>query len=176
MCKSNTNRLTASGTLGSAPNGAQIWEGADNNLCFDWAEGDEAAVNAAFAKAAHTVSLDVVQNRVSAMPMETRNAIGVYDKANDQHTLYVTSQGAGNIRGALAQAVLNLPVEKVRVITKDVGGGFGMKGFLYPEQPLVMIAAKKIGRPVRWSAERTEVISCRRSRSRHDHEGRARAG
>jgi carbon-monoxide dehydrogenase large subunit len=148
--------LDASGTLASAPNGAQIWDGAANNLSFDWAEGDEAATNAAFAKAAHVVSLDVVQNRVSAMPMETRNAIGVYDAAKDHHTLYVTSQGAGNLRGALAQVVLNLPVEKVRVITKDVGGGFGMKGFLYPEQPLVMIASKQIGRPVRWSAERTE--------------------
>jgi carbon-monoxide dehydrogenase large subunit len=148
--------LDASGTLASAPNGVQIWDGAANNLTFDWAEGDEAATKAAFAKAAHVISLDVVQNRVSAMPMETRNAIGVYDAANDHHTLYVTSQGAGNIRGALAQAILNLPVEKVRVITKDVGGGFGMKGFLYPEQPLVMIASKQVGRPVRWSAERTE--------------------
>jgi len=148
--------LDASGTLASAPNGAQIWDGAANNLSFDWAEGDEAATKAAFAKAAHVISLDVVQNRVSAMPMETRNAIGIYDAAKDQHTLYVTSQGAGNIRGALAQAILNLPVEKVRVITKDVGGGFGMKGFLYPEQPLVMIASKQVGRPVRWSAERTE--------------------
>src|SRR5689334_3428292 len=148
--------LDASGTLASAPNGAQIWDGAANNLTFDWAEGDEAATKAAFAKAAHVISLDVVQNRVSAMPMETRNAIGVYDAAKDHHTLYVTSQGAGNIRGALAQAILNLPVEKVRVITKDVGGGFGMKGFLYPVQPLVMIASKQVGRPVRWSAERTE--------------------
>jgi len=148
--------LDASGTLASAPNGVQIWDGAANNLTFDWAEGDEAATKAAFAKAAHVISLDVVQNRVSAMPMETRNAIGVYDAAKDHHTLYVTSQGAGNIRGALAQAILNLPIEKVRVITKDVGGGFGMKGFLYPEQPLVMIASKQVGRPVRWSAERTE--------------------
>ncbi|MGZ5999366.1 MAG: xanthine dehydrogenase family protein molybdopterin-binding subunit [Rhizomicrobium sp.] len=148
--------LEASGTLAAAPKGRQIWDGAVNNQSFDWADGDEAAVKAAFAKAAHTVSLEVVQNRVSAMPMETRNAIGVYDKAQDHYTLYVTSQGAGNLRGAIAQGVLNLPVEKVRVITKDVGGGFGMKGFLYPEQPLVMIAAKKVGRPVRWSAERTE--------------------
>ena len=148
--------LGASGTLSVAPSGTQIWDGAANNLSFDWAEGDEAAVKTAFATAAHIVSLDVVQNRVSAMPMETRNAIGVYDAAKDQHTLYVTSQGAGNIRGAIAQAVLNLPIEKVRVITKDVGGGFGMKGFLYPEQPLVMIASKKVGKPVRWSAERTE--------------------
>ncbi len=112
----------------------------------------------AFAAAAHTISLEVVENRVSAMPMETRNAIGVYDAAKDDYVLYVTSQGAANIRGGLAQRILNVPVEKLRVITKDVGGGFGMKGFLYPEQPLVLIAAKKVGRPVRWSAERTEAF------------------
>jgi carbon-monoxide dehydrogenase large subunit len=148
--------LDAVGTLAAAANGPQIWDGAKNNETFDWADGDEDAVKAAFAKAAHTVALEVVQNRVSAMPMETRNAIGVYDKASDHYTIYVTSQGAGNLRGGLARGILNLPIEKVRVITKDVGGGFGMKGFLYPEQPMVMIAAKKVGRPVRWSAERTE--------------------
>ncbi|HEY0105459.1 MAG TPA: xanthine dehydrogenase family protein molybdopterin-binding subunit [Rhizomicrobium sp.] len=148
--------LDAAGTLTAAPNGAQIWESAPGNESFDWEDGDKAGTEAAFAAAAHTVSLDVVQNRVSAMPMETRNAIGVYDPAADDFTLYVTSQGAANIRGALATRILGLPVEKVRVITKDVGGGFGMKGFLYPEQPAVLIAARKIGRPVRWSAERTE--------------------
>ena len=148
--------LDATGTLAGAPNGPQIWESAPGNLSFDWEDGDEAGVKDAFAKAAHTVKLEVVQNRISAMPMETRNAIGVYDAASDNYTIYVTSQGAGNIRGGLARMVLNLPQEKLRVITKDVGGGFGMKGFLYPEQPAVLIAAKKVGRPVRWSAERTE--------------------
>ncbi|MBV9904808.1 MAG: xanthine dehydrogenase family protein molybdopterin-binding subunit, partial [Alphaproteobacteria bacterium] len=148
--------LDAAGTLETAPSGPTIWESAPGNLSFDWEDGDKAGVDAAFAAAAHVAKLDVVQNRVSAMPMETRNAIGVYDKANDAYTIYVTSQGAGNIRGGLARAILNIPQEKLRVITKDVGGGFGMKGFLYPEQPAVLIAAKKIGRPVRWSAERTE--------------------
>src|SRR6202000_3010448 len=119
-------------------------------------DGDAAGTEAAFAAAAHTVSLEVVENRVSAMPMETRNAIGLHDPSDDSYTIYVTSQGAGNIRGGLAGRILNVPQEKLRVITKDVGGGFGMKGFLYPEQPAVLIAAKKVGRPVRWSAERTE--------------------
>jgi carbon-monoxide dehydrogenase large subunit len=148
--------LDAAGTLEAAPKGPQIWESAPNNLSFDWQDGDEAGTADAFARAAHTVSLKVVENRVSAMPMETRNAIGVYEADEDRYTIYVTSQGAGNIRGGLAGRVLNIPQEKLRVITKDVGGGFGMKGFLYPEQPAVLIAAKKIGRPVRWSAERTE--------------------
>ncbi len=148
--------LDAAGTLAAAPNGPQIWDTAPNNESFDWADGDEAGTAAAFAAAAHAVSLEVVENRVSAMPMETRNAIGLYDAADDSYTLYVTSQGAANIRGGLASRLLNVPPEKVRVITRDVGGGFGMKGFLYPEQPAVLIGAKKVGRPVRWSAERTE--------------------
>src|SRR6185437_8561901 len=97
--------------------------------------------------------LEMVQNRVSANPMETRNAIGLYE--NGKATLYSGSQGSGNLRGMLA-AALNVEPESLRVVTPDVGGGFGMKGFLYPEQPLVLIAAKKLGRPVRWSAERSE--------------------
>jgi len=148
--------LDATGTLAGAPKGPQIWEGAPNNLAFDWVTGDEEGVKKAFSKAAHTVSIDVVQNRISAMPMETRNAIGVHDAKSDHYTIYTTSQGAGNIRMALTRGVLRMDAEKVRVITRDVGGGFGMKGFLYPEQALVLIAAKKVGRPVRWSAERTE--------------------
>jgi carbon-monoxide dehydrogenase large subunit len=148
--------LDAVGTLKGAPSGPQIWDGAPGNVAFDWVTGDEEGVSAAFARAAHTVSVDVVQNRISAMPMETRNAIGLYDKAQDHYTIYTTSQGAGNIRSALTRGVLRVDAEKVRVVTRDVGGGFGMKGFLYPEQPLVLIAAKKIGRPVRWSAERSE--------------------
>ncbi|HEV2653255.1 MAG TPA: xanthine dehydrogenase family protein molybdopterin-binding subunit [Rhizomicrobium sp.] len=156
MVEVNYEPLDAVGTLLAAPNGPQIWSTAPGNESFDWSDGDEAGVNAAFASAAHTVELDMVQNRVSAMPMETRNAIGVFDAATDEYTIYVTSQGAANLRGGLAQGILGVPADKVRVITKDVGGGFGMKGFLYPEQPMVMIAAKKVGRPVRWSAERTE--------------------
>jgi carbon-monoxide dehydrogenase large subunit len=148
--------LDAAGSLSAAANGPQIWDTAPDNVAFDWVTGDEQAVKAAFAKAAHTVSVDVIQNRVSAMPMETRNAIGLYDASADRYTIYTTSQGAGNIRSALTRGVLRVDTEKVRVVTRDVGGGFGMKGFLYPEQVLVLIAAKKVGRPVRWSAERTE--------------------
>jgi carbon-monoxide dehydrogenase large subunit len=149
--------LPAVGTLAAAHDGPQIWEG-KNNLCFDWAAGDEAAVADAFARAAHVATIEVVQNRVSANPMETRNAIGLFESTSDRdgrYTLYSGNQGSGNLRGAL-HAVLGTTDETLRVICKDVGGGFGMKGFLYPEQALVLIAAKKFGRPVRWSAERNE--------------------
>ena len=150
--------LDARGTLASAPGGPQIWESAPGNECFDWAAGDEEKVKAAFSAAAHVVSVDTVQNRVAPTSMETRNAIGLHDAKTDSYTLYSGNQGSGGLRDRVAKGVLNIPVEKLRVINKDVGGGFGMKGFMYPEQPLALIAAKKAKRPVRWSSDRTEAF------------------
>jgi len=132
--------LDAVGTLAAAPTGPQIWRDAPNNECFDWSAGKEEDCTAAFAKAAYVASIDVVQNRVAPSSMETRNAIGLYDQATGGYTLYSGNQGSGGLRDRVA-GVLNLPKDKLRVITKDVGGGFGMKGFMYPEQPLVLIAA-----------------------------------
>ena len=150
--------LDAAGTLDSADAGPQIWDTAPNNLCFDWISGDEAGVAEAFGHAAHTASVEVVQNRVVVNSMETRNAIGLYDKAKDHYTLYSGNQGSAGLRDRVARHVLKIPTEKLHVITTDVGGGFGMKGFMYPEQPLVLIAAKLLGRPVRWSSDRTEAF------------------
>jgi carbon-monoxide dehydrogenase large subunit len=147
--------LDAAGTLEAASSGPQIWESAPDNIVFDWAAGNAEACDKALAEAAHVVSLETVQNRVCANPMETRNAIGLYDLEHDRFTLHTGSQGAGGVRERVCH-VLNFPPQKLRVTTPDVGGGFGMKGFIYPEQPLVLIAAKKLGRPVRWSAERIE--------------------
>jgi carbon-monoxide dehydrogenase large subunit len=147
--------LDAAGTLDAAPTAAQIWDEAPGNLVFDWVAGNADACADAFAKAKYVASIDAIQNRVCANPMETRNAIGVYDRERDHYTLYTGSQGAGGARDRVGM-VLNLPHEKLRVVTPDVGGGFGMKGFIYPEQPLVLIAAKALGRTVRWSAERIE--------------------
>jgi len=148
--------LDAVGTLEAAPGAGEIWPGASGNLCFDWTDGNENACADAFAKATHRVSLDLVQNRVVASPMETRNAIGLYDAIADKYTLYSGTQGADNLREPIAGHVLKVAPDRIRVVTPDVGGGFGMKGFLYPEQPLVLIAAKATARPVRWSADRTE--------------------
>ncbi|HEY6579434.1 MAG TPA: xanthine dehydrogenase family protein molybdopterin-binding subunit [Rhizomicrobium sp.] len=149
--------LDAAGTLDAAPGGVQIWESAPGNLVFDWVAGNADACAQAFGSAAHSVSIDVVQNRVCASPMETRNAIGLYDQERGHFSLHTGSQGAGGVRARVA-GVLNLPLDKLRVLTPDVGGGFGMKGFIYPEQPLVLIAAKRVGRPVRWSSERVEAF------------------
>jgi len=147
--------LDAAGTLVAAPSGRQIWDSAPDNVVFDWAAGNAEGCDTAFAGAAYVVSLDTIQNRVCASPMETRNAIGLYDVKRDHFTLHTGSQGAGGARERVCH-VLNLPPQTLRVTTPDTGGGFGMKGFIYPEQPLVLIAAKKLGRPVRWSAERVE--------------------
>src|SRR4051812_24988606 len=149
--------LEASARLEEAAHAPELWEGAPGNLCFDWTIGDAAACDAAFATAAHIAQAQMVQNRVSANPMETRNAIAVWDSASGRSTLYTGSQGSGNLRDVLAQT-LRIPAESLRVVTPDVGGGFGMKGFPYPEQALAVIAAKQIGRPVRWSAERSESL------------------
>ena len=149
--------LGAVGTLAAAPTGPQIWSDAPGNECFDWSAGDEKACNAAFAEAAHVASLELVENCVAPTSMETRNAIGLYDRTNDSYVLYSGNQGSAGLRDRVAM-VMNLPKDKLRVVTKDVGGGFGMKGFMYPEQPLVLIAAKQLGRPVRWISTRTEAF------------------
>ncbi len=150
--------LAAAGTLDAAPQGPQIWDTAPGNLVFDWADGNEAKTEATFAHAAHRVSLDVIQNRVVPNSIETRNAIGLYDRDSDSYTLYSGSQGAGGLRDRIARSILKIDTKKLRVVTPDVGGGFGMKGFVYPEQVLVLAAAKLVGRPVRWSADRTEAF------------------
>jgi carbon-monoxide dehydrogenase large subunit len=149
--------LDACGTLECAPTGPQIWDDAPGNLCLDWAMGDEAGVKASLESAPHRAHVRVVQNRVAPTSMETRNASGLYDPSTEKFTLYSGNQGSGNLRGGVA-AVLRADAEKVQVISPDVGGGFGMKGFMYPEQVLVLIAAKKVGRPVRWSADRSEAF------------------
>jgi carbon-monoxide dehydrogenase large subunit len=156
--------LDAVGTLEGAPNGPQIWNEVPGNQCMDWADGKEDECNAAFAKAAHVIGVDLVQNRVVVNSMETRNATGVYDKANESFTLYSGNQGSGGLRANVAK-ILGVPPEKVRVVSSDVGGGFGMKAGLYPEQCAVLMASKISGRPVRWSADRTEAFLA-------DHHGR----
>ncbi|HSM94705.1 MAG TPA: xanthine dehydrogenase family protein molybdopterin-binding subunit, partial [Rhizomicrobium sp.] len=156
--------LDAFGTLERAPKGPQIWSEVPGNECLDWADGKEDETKAAFAKAAFTASVDMVQNRIVVNSMETRNAIGVYEKAGDHFTLYSGNQGSGGLRANIA-GCLDIPPEKLRVVSSDVGGGFGMKAGFYPEQGAVLIASKITGRPARWSSDRTEAFLS-------DHHGR----
>src|SRR3989440_1266409 len=128
------------------------------NLCFEWEVGDGDAVQRAAAAARHRISLTLVNNRVVANSMETRGAIGEYDPGEDSYTLWSSTQGSHFVRGLLAEHVLKIPENRIRVVTPDVGGGFGMKLFLYPEHVLVLWAAKRVGRPVKWVADRSEAF------------------
>lgn len=133
-----------------------VWPQVPGNVAFDCREGDAAATEAAFAKAAKTVSLTLVNNRLVTNYMEPRACIGEYDTETGRWTLTLGSQGGHSIRDGLAKAILKVDRERIRVVTPDVGGGFGTKLFLYREYPLAMIAAERTGRPVKWSAERSE--------------------
>jgi aerobic carbon-monoxide dehydrogenase large subunit len=139
-----------------APGAPQIWPDAPGNLVLDWESGDQAKTDAAFGSAPHIVSVAVVQNRVVANPMETRAALGSYDAKADRYLLHTCGQGTTMMHRALSRFLLKVPIEKLRIIQPDVGGGFGMKGFMYPEQALVLFAARATGRPVKWTAERSE--------------------
>src|SRR5688500_1117822 len=116
--------LPAVPSVESAPNGPLVWDHIPRNQSFDWVDGDEAACRAAFERAARIVSVDVVQNRVMPSPMETRGAVGLYDQRTGRYTLYTGTQGPMTVRDRIA-AILDIPKDTLRVVTHDVGGGFG---------------------------------------------------
>jgi carbon-monoxide dehydrogenase large subunit len=134
----------------------QIWEEAPGNVCYDWEIGDKAATEAAFQNAAHTVSIDLTNNRVVPNAMEPRAYIGSFDPAREEYTVYTTSQNPHLIRLLMSAFVLQIPEHKLRIVAPDVGGGFGSKIFHYAEEAVVTWASGQIGRPIKWTAERTE--------------------
>ncbi len=142
----------------SEPGQPLVWPEVRNNIVFDWEIGDKAATDAAFAAAARTVRLTVVNNRIIVNSMEARAALAEYDGGSGRWTLSTNTQGGWSIKGMLATSIFDVPEENFRVITPDVGGGFGMKLFLYAEHALVCYAARKLGRPVRWASERSEAF------------------
>ncbi len=131
-----------------------------NNICYDWqlGEADDAKVNEVFANAAHVTTLDLVNNRLVANPMEPRVAVGEYKRGTDEYTLYTTSQNPHVIRLLMCAFVLGLPEHKVRVVAPDVGGGFGTKIFHYAEEAFCTFAAKACNRPVKWTSSRSEAF------------------
>jgi len=135
-----------------------IWPEAPDNISFTWQLGDAAATDAIFAQADEVVALDLVNNRVAGLPLETRGAIGEYDLRDGRYTLHVSSQGGHSIRRIIAQHVLRIPETNLRVVTPDVGGGFGPKIFAYPEYVLSLVAARRTGRPVKWISDRMEAL------------------
>jgi carbon-monoxide dehydrogenase large subunit len=145
-----------------------LWDEAPGNLSYRFERGDKAAVEAALAAAAHTVEIELVNNRLVVAPIEPRAAIGQYDAAADRLELLLTGQGVHSLRQQLATAVFHLPPERITVRAPDVGGGFGVKNFLYPEWVLVLWAARRLGRPVKWVAERgEEFVSSAQGRDNH---------
>lgn len=144
------------GRAALAPGAPEIWPEAAGNLVYRFEKGDRVAVESALAGAAHVVELEIINNRVAPAPVEPRAAIGSHDPATDTLNLLVAGQGVHGIRGQLAQSVFKVPAEKLNVSAPDVGGGFGMKNFVYPELVLLLWAARRLGRPVKWVAERNE--------------------
>ncbi len=138
------------------PGAAQVWPQAPRNVCFDWETGNKARTEELFAQAHHVTRLTVVNNRVVVNSMEARAAIAEYD--GDRWTLHTNTQGGWGIKDLLGNAVFKVAPDQFRVITPDVGGGFGMKLFLYAEHALTCYAARKLRRPVKWTSERTEAF------------------
>ena len=138
------------------PGAPQIHDAAPGNKCYTWALGDKAAVDAAFAGAAHVTKLDLVNNRLIPNAIEPRAATASYSRSDDSYTLHVANQNPHVERLLMTAFVLGLPEHKVRVIAPDVGGGFGSKIYLYPEETAMVWASKKVNRPITWVAERSE--------------------
>jgi carbon-monoxide dehydrogenase large subunit len=138
--------------------GAPVWDDCPDNVSNLFEIGDKAATDTAFAAAHRIIRRRYVISRVHAQYMEPRGALGVYDPGEDRYTLYADVQYPHRVRTALASNIFNIPEHRIRVIAGDVGGGFGTKGWQYPEHRLVLWAARRIRRPVKWACERREAI------------------
>jgi carbon-monoxide dehydrogenase large subunit len=138
------------------PDAPQLWNDAPHNLCIDIEVGDEAATSAAFERAVHTIRLDTWVQRVTGVPMEPRTTTAEYDATTGQYTLFSGSgRGVAKLRLDLAH-VLGVPAEQVRCVCQDMGGNFGTRNFFYPEYALLAWAARRVGRPVKWTCDRSE--------------------
>src|SRR5580692_2494683 len=131
------------------PGAPQLYDHIPNNVALDYHYGDTAKIDAAFAGAAHVTKLDIVNTRVAVVSMEPRVAVAAYDKTSERYSIQVPTQGVSGNRVTLAKT-LGVPNDKVRVLTSNVGGSFGMKNISYPEYVCILHAAKALGRPVKW--------------------------
>lgn len=136
----------------------QLWDEAPGNLCTDWGLGEPDRVDVAFDEAATIVCLSLTNNRVAPSSLEPRGALGAYDAGSREFHLHSGCQGVHNVRDWIAGPILGVLSSQLRVTCDDVGGGFGMKSVIYPEQVLVLWAARRLGRPVKWISERGEAF------------------
>ncbi len=140
------------------PGAVQIWPHARGNIALDWTRGAEAPMREALAKADRVVSIDIVNNRLVTNSIEPRMAIGDFSPSDQRYTLYCGSQGGNRIHEPLASLCYKVPFGQIRVVSPDVGGGFGMKNFIYPEYVALPYAAKLFGRPIKWCGERGDAF------------------
>jgi carbon-monoxide dehydrogenase large subunit len=141
----------------SADGAPAVWDECASNLCVDSEAGDAAATEAAFARAAHVVRIETRVNRVTGVPMEPRAALGDWDAASGRYTVYTGSGGSWRIQNDVART-LGVPKSAVRVVARDIGGNYGTRNSCYPEQALVAWAARRLGRPVKWTGDRRESM------------------
>jgi carbon-monoxide dehydrogenase large subunit len=146
----------AGAAAASSPGAPTVWDEAPDNIAFVWEAGSRDAVARAFEQAAHVTRLDFVVTRVAAAPLEPRAAVGEFDRRSGRYTLYTGIQAPHGLRTLLAERIFRVPQSAVRVVTNDVGGSFGMRSGIYPELVLVLWAAKRLGRPVKWTSDRRE--------------------
>jgi carbon-monoxide dehydrogenase large subunit len=140
------------------PGAPAVWDEAPDNVAFVWEAGSRDAVARGFAGAAHVTRLDFVVSRVAALPLEPRSAVGEFDRRSGRYTLHTGIQAPHGLRTLLAEQILRVPHSQVRVVTGEVGGSFGMRSGIYPELVLVLWAARRLGRPVKWTASRRECF------------------
>ena len=138
----------------------QVWPGTEKNVAFDWEIGNKEETEKLFAQAAHITRLTVVNNRIVVSSIEARAALAQYDAGTGRWTLTTNTQGGWLVKGLISESVFKVAPEKFRIVTPDVGGGFGMKLFLYAEHVLTCYAARKLGAPVKWASERSEAFLC----------------
>src|SRR5262245_44391152 len=143
-------------TEAAQPGAPAVWDEAPDNVAFVWEAGDRAAVSHAFERAARVTKLAFDVTRVAAAPLEPRAAVGEFDRRTGRYTLYTGIQGPHGLRSQLAEQVFRVPLSDLRVVTGEVGGSFGMRSGVYPEHALVLWAAKRLGRPVKWTSDRRE--------------------
>jgi len=164
--------LPAAASLAAAMAGGAplVWDEAPGNFCLRAEAGDRAAADAALARAAHVARVTIVNNRLSANAIEPRSCLATHDPLLGRTTVYTSHQAPHRLKQALAADVLRIPEGDLRIVAPAVGGGFGMKSQLYVEDALVAWAARRLARPVRWAAERTEsMMSDTHARDRVDH-------
>src|SRR5438477_9085046 len=140
------------------PGAPLVHDGAANNTSFTMGMGNADAANVAFARAHHVTRVSLTNNRLTAVTMEPRGCIADYDPGTRRYTLYSSTQNVHGVRQTLAHHILHVPESRIRVVARDVGGGFGMKGNVYPEEAIIVWAARRVGRPVKWIPSRSEAL------------------